>query len=67
MVAMNKRKWETGFRRKRSWILLEIVNYVLYFEEKWFEINKRRILLHSDAIPTKFGKDLTLSKRFEII
>ncbi|XP_071647763.1 uncharacterized protein [Temnothorax longispinosus] len=30
----------------------------LHFEEKWFRINKRRILLHPDAIPTRFGEDL---------
>ncbi|XP_036141280.1 52 kDa repressor of the inhibitor of the protein kinase-like [Monomorium pharaonis] len=30
----------------------------LHFEEKWFKISNRRILLHSDAVPTRFGKDL---------
>jgi len=35
----------------------------LHFEEKWFKISKRRILLHPDAIPTRFGKDLELSSK----
>ncbi|XP_039305266.1 52 kDa repressor of the inhibitor of the protein kinase-like [Solenopsis invicta] len=30
----------------------------LHFEKKCFKVNKKRILLQPDAIPTRFGKDL---------
>ncbi|XP_020299153.1 52 kDa repressor of the inhibitor of the protein kinase-like, partial [Pseudomyrmex gracilis] len=33
----------------------------LHFEEKWIKRSKVKVLLHPDAIPTKFGKDVEIS------
>ncbi|KYM96457.1 hypothetical protein ALC62_12883 [Cyphomyrmex costatus] len=64
-------KFPKEYNRWLQWVRgsgrLDLKLCSLHFEEKWFKISKRRVLLHPDAIPTKFGKDLTLSKKGNFI
>ncbi|XP_036143434.1 uncharacterized protein LOC118645817 [Monomorium pharaonis] len=38
----------------------------LHFEEKWFKISNRRILLYLNAVPIRFGKDLESFSKIKV-